>query len=528
MEIYFIGVDVGSASVRSAIFDQQGNRIAFAVRPIQQFHSNVDWVAQSSSDIWDQVCSAVKETVLQAKIDKNKIVSIGFDATCSLVAIGHDGSPISVSENGSLHEDIIMWMDHRAKKETTDINLTNDPVLKYVGGEVNVEMELPKILWLKNNHPERYQATWRFFDLADYLVWKSTSADVASVCTLTCKWNYLSHKKRFDDKFLAKIGLNDVLTKIPKSVTELGGAVGTLTPKAAIELGLTEKVIVASGIIDAHAGGVALVGSDPKNSLAIISGTSNCHMIVNPKSIYVPGVWGPYYGAMLPNFWLNEGGQSAAGALLEWTIRQHSAWPEIVKESEEKQCHYYQLLNHYVNQLEQKEQRPTQNLHILADHHGNRSPRANADAKGMISGLTLETGVMGLARIYLATLQAIAYGTLHIIDTLTESGYQIDKIIMCGGATKNPLWLREYSDVTGREIVLVKEEDAVNLGAAILAAVAAKAFPNIQSAAQSMVASGITIKPNFNSQNFHKHKYRVYLQMYQDQQKYNQFMMLSD
>ena len=99
---------------------------------------------------------------------------------------------------------------------------------------------------------------------------------------------------------------------------------------------------------------------------------------------------------------------------------------------------------------------------------------------------------------------------------------------MCGGATKNPLWLREYSDVTGREIVLVKEEDAVNLGAAILAAVAAKAFPNIQSAAQSMVASGITIKPNFNSQNFHKHKYRVYLQMYQDQQKYNQFMSLSD
>ncbi|MCE1787638.1 sugar kinase, partial [Enterobacter hormaechei] len=92
---------------------------------------------------------------------------------------------------------IIMWMDHRAIKEAITINQTNDPALCYVGGEISPEMELPKILWLKNYFPQRYQDIWRFFDLADFLVWKATGADVASTCTLTCKWNYLAHQKQF-------------------------------------------------------------------------------------------------------------------------------------------------------------------------------------------------------------------------------------------------------------------------------------------------------------------------------------------
>ncbi|MFN6886502.1 FGGY-family carbohydrate kinase, partial [Proteus mirabilis] len=90
---------------------------------------------------------------------------------------------------------------------------------------------------------------------------------------------------------------------------------------------------VASGIIDAHAGGLALTASQPEGSLAIISGTSNCHMIVSQYPIMVPGVWGPYFGAMLPELWLNEGGQSAAGALVEWSIRRHESWAELEQEA---------------------------------------------------------------------------------------------------------------------------------------------------------------------------------------------------
>lgn len=524
MEDVFIGIDVGSASVRSALFDRQGHRLGFSVKPIDQFHSNSDWIAQSSKQIWQQICLAVRESIAIANVDVAQVRSIGFDATCSLVALDHQGYPVSISENNDDNQNIIMWMDHRAKEEARTINLTNDPVLQYVGGEVSIEMELPKILWIKHHYPDRYNKIARFFDLADYLVWQATNSDIASVCTLTCKWNYLAHKKSFSEKFLNKIGLKDLKDKIPQTVLGLGESAGSLTPKAAEQLGLHTNVIVATGIIDAHAGGIALVGSNPQASLAIISGTSNCHMIVNKNPILVSGVWGPYLDAMLPNYWLNEGGQSAAGALLEWSIRQHEAWPQLEQEAKQKGCNYYQLLNHYVNQLEQHNKYLTDDLHILADHHGNRSPRANPDAKGMVSGLTLETGITALAKYYLATMQAIAYGTLHIINAMTESGYQIDRLIMCGGATKNSLWLREYANITGKEIFLAKEEDAVNLGAAILGAVACKAFKDISSAAKEMVEFGNTIKPDISTQNFHQRKYNVYLQMYQDQLRYNQLM----
>ncbi|TNH45387.1 FGGY-family carbohydrate kinase [Photorhabdus luminescens] len=525
---YFIGVDVGSASVRTAVFDQHGKRHAFSARPIQQFHPKADFVEQSSTDIWTQVCATVKEAVTLANINPIDVKSIGFDATCSLVAVAAEGRPVSVAENGNPEHDIIMWMDHRAIKEAITINQTNDPALCYVGGEISPEMELPKILWLKRHFPQRYQDIWRFFDLADFLVWKATAADVASICTLTCKWNYLAHQKQFSEKLLYDVGLEDLTNKVPPTIIELGEKAGYLTAEVAKDFGLHTGVIVAGGIIDAHAGGLALAGAYPEGSLVIISGTSNCHMIVSPYPIMVPGVWGPYFGAMLPGYWLNEGGQSAAGALVEWSIRQHNSWLELETEAEESGHHYYQLLNEAVTRLEQQEKYPTAQLHILGDHHGNRSPRANPNAKGMVSGLTLADSRDALARHYLATLQSIAYGTRHIIDALIEAGHKINRLVMCGGATKNPLWLREYANAAGREIYLAQEEDAVNLGSALLGAVACGSFADFSQAAKSMVRDGSIIKPEKETFLFHQAKYQVYLQMYRDQQRYNEIMQTGD
>ncbi len=521
---YFIGIDVGSASVRTAVFDQHGKRHAFSVLSIQQFHPKTDFIEQSSKNIWAQVCATVKEAVTLANINPLDVKSIGFDATCSLVAVANEGLPLSVAENEDPEHDIIMWMDHRATKETITINQTNDPTLCYAGGEVSPEMELPKILWLKNHFPQRYQDVWRFFDLADFLVWKATAADVASICTLTCKWNYLAHQKQFNKALLHEVGLEDLTDKVPSTILEIGEKAGYLTAKVAKDFGLHTGVVVAGGIIDAHAGGLALAGAYPEGSLVIISGTSNCHMIVSPHPVMAPGIWGPYFGAMLPGYWLNEGGQSAAGALVEWSIRQHNSWQELEAEAKVSGHQYYQLLNEAVAQLEKQEKYPTVHLHILADHHGNRSPRANPNAKGMVSGLTLENGRDALARYYLATLQSIAYGTRHIINTLVEAGHQINRLVICGGATKNPLWLREYANATKREIHLPQEENAVNLGAALLGAVACDSFENVTQAAKSMVRDGNVIRPEKETFLFHQAKYQVYLQMYRDQQQYNKIM----
>jgi FGGY-family pentulose kinase len=515
----FVGIDVGSASVRAGIFAANGDRLAFSVRPIQQFHPRPLFVEQSSADIWAQTCAAVREALDSAAIDPARVAAIGVDATCSLVAVGAGGQALSVAESGEAERDIIMWMDHRAAEQTAAINATGDEALAYVGGEVGIEMELPKLLWLKQHFPERYAAAWRFFDLADYLVWRASDADIASVCTLTCKWNYLAHENRFSASLLNAVGLDDITGKIPRQVLPLGSAAGKLGQRAAAELGLPVGIVVATGIIDAHAGGLALVSTAPEGSLAIICGTSNCHMAVSRDPIMVPGVWGPYFGAMLPDYWLNEGGQSAAGALLDWTLRQNDAWPLLDATATAEGRNVHAVVNDWLADLEARETWPTRDLHVLADHHGNRSPRANPAARGMVVGLTLEQGKDALARIYLATLQALAYGTRHIIESMNAAGHRIERIVMCGGVTRNPYWLRENADATGCEIQLVSEEDAVTLGAALLGAVACGAFAALPAAAAAMVRPGGSVAARPQAKAFHDAKYAVYLQLYQDMER---------
>lgn len=150
---YFLGVDVGSASVRAGVFDASGKRLAFATHAISQFRPGPERVEQSSAEIWQQVCHAVKEAVSSSGVRIEEIRALGFDATCSLVALDELGRGLAVSPGEPSDHNIIMWMDHRAAQETQRINATQDPALRYVGGEVSVEMELPKVLWLKNHFP---------------------------------------------------------------------------------------------------------------------------------------------------------------------------------------------------------------------------------------------------------------------------------------------------------------------------------------------------------------------------------------
>ncbi|MFV0334893.1 MAG: FGGY-family carbohydrate kinase [Tropicimonas sp.] len=514
----FAGVDVGSASVRVGLYDRTGARRAFAVRPIQQFRPCAGFVEQSSSDIWEATCAAMKEALVEAGVPPSAVEAIGVDATCSLVAVGKDGASVSVAGDGNPGHDIIMWMDHRAGVEAADINATGDPALTYVGGEVSVEMELPKILWLKRHLPESHAKVARYHDLADHMVWRMTGADVASVCTLGCKWNWLAHEERFPETLLEAVGLTELPSLVPAKIQPVGSLAGNLAPAAARELGLEPGTAVATGIIDAHAGGIALAGSAPEGAMALISGTSNCHMVVSREAIMVPGVWGPYYGAMLPGWWLAEGGQSATGSLLDWTIRQSSAFPEAKAEADMKGRNVHAILGEWAEALVVREAHPTADLHVLPDHHGNRSPRADPEARGTVMGLTLEEGPDALARLYLATIEGIAYGTRHVIDAMNAAGHRIDRLVMCGGSTKNPLLMRVHADAIGLDIHLVEDEDAVTLGAGILAAVAAGAFPSIPDAAAAMVRPGGKVASNPGARSYHDTKYRIFLDLY-DQQR---------
>jgi FGGY-family pentulose kinase len=545
----YLGIDVGTGSVRAALFDGSGRRLGLAVREIALHRPEEDFVEQSSDEIWSAAAAAAQEAIAVAGSRAEHVAGVGFDATCSLVLLDADDRPVSASPTGDDRWNVIVWMDHRAIDQAARINAGRHEVLRYVGGVISPEMETPKLLWLKEKLGKSYGRAARFFDLADFMSYRATGVDVRSLCTTVCKWTYLGHAEgtdgsvgRWDETYFRAVGLGDLadqgFARIGRRVRPMGERAGGLTERSAKELGLSPGTAVAVPIIDAHAGGLGLLGiplggeapdeAAIEERIALIGGTSTCHMASARQDRFVPGVWGPYFSAMIPGFWLTEGGQSATGALIDHVVFSHARGPELAEEARRRGTTVYAILNERLDALASKEPFPaalTRDLHVLPDHHGNRSPRADPTLRGMISGLKLGDGVDSLALLYLATIQAIAHGTRHILSEMNRAGYRIGTIFATGGDAKNPVFLREHADVTGCRVVLPREPEAVLLGAAILGAVAAGDQPSVLAAMGAMSEAGRIIEPAGGEvAAYHDRKHEVFLRMYEDQMAYRRVM----
>lgn len=538
MSQYVIGVDVGTGSARAGLFDTQGTLLASAVEPIQMWKPRPDFVEQSSEDIWHAIGKTIREALTAANVKPEQVVGLSYDATCSLVVLDKQGRPLAVNAEGDHQRNIIVWMDHRALAETEAINAGCHDVLKYVGGALSPEMETPKLKWLKTRLPQTWAQAGKFLDLADFLTYRATGLDARSLCTVVCKWTYLGHEGaagQWDRTYFDAIGLNDAFDggRIVDDVRPMGTYLGNLTPQAASELGLTANCAVGIGIIDAHAGGLGLLGaiwkgqsgqdlSRLETALALIGGTSNCHMAVSREPKYINGIWGPYYGAMVPGMWLTEGGQSAAGGAIDHVIADHAHAADLRAEAQAKGVTVYQLLNNEIEWLQAEASLPypallTRDLHVLPYFLGNRSPNADPHARAILDGLSLDESLTSQALLYYATLQAVAYGTRDIVRAMNASGYRIDTLFVTGGGTKNPLWLQEHADATGLTLVLPKEPEAVLLGAAILAATAAGVYPDIPAAMQGMSDRGQVVAPNPETAAYHAAKFAIFREMYREQ-----------
>lgn len=545
----FLGIDVGTGSARAGLFTAKGHMLGSASHPIRMWKPKPDFVEQSSEDIWMACGKAVRQALAQAELDPAAIAGIGFDATCSLVALDADDAPVSLSPTGRAEQNVIVWMDHRAIPEAERITQSRHPVLRFVGGVISPEMQTPKLLWLKTHLPSAWRQTARFFDLPDFLTYRATGDETRSLCSTVCKWTYLGHRGAdgtgWDASFFRKIGLEEIpeenFRRIGRRIRPVGESLGHgLTEKAAAELGLRAGTPVGVSIIDAHAGGLGLLGASVKDEkitpkilesrVALIGGTSSCHMAVSATPRFIKGIWGPYFSAMIPDLWLTEGGQSATGALIDHVIFSHAAARPMQGEARRRKKTIYELLNERLSTLAKVQgcEHPgelTRDLHLQPDFHGNRSPRANPTLRGTITGLTLAATENDLALQYLATIQAVAYGTRHILEEMNKKGLAIKIIFACGGGTKNPVFLREHADITGCAVVLPREPEAVLLGSAVLGAMASGQFTGILSAMESMNATGQVIPPSLGSAtDFHARKYRVFHQMHADFIRYRRLM----
>ncbi|OAE34408.1 hypothetical protein AXG93_4875s1270 [Marchantia polymorpha subsp. ruderalis] len=555
----YLGVDVGTGSARAGVFNSEGKLLGLATSPIQMWKEG-DCVEQSSTDIWLTVCAAVRAACKNANISGAEICGIGFAATCSLVAIGADDSPVSVSWSGDARRNVIVWMDHRAIDQAERINATKSPVLQHVGGALSPEMQPPKLLWVKENLKESWAVAFRWMDLSDWLTYSFLSSALGpQAMTLGAYAQPYANGPIWVTPIY-----NMLILLIPKPWMLAAGMIffgkkldlvtSSMASMPRLELGLLEGTPVGTSVIDAHAGGIGVLQSVPRelvhpqaeekpdagevveedelsNRMVLVCGTSTCHMAVTKEKLFIPGVWGPYWSAMIPQYWLIEGGQSATGGLLEHLVEDHAIAPLLGNRAVLQKISIYEVLNNILDNLANDASVPhrsalTKELHVLPDFHGNRSPKADPRSKGMVSGMTLDSSEVGVALLYLAALQSIAYGTRQIVEHLAAHGLKVDTFIACGGLSKNRVYLQEHADILGCPVTLPRETECVLLGGAIIGAVAAKKYVSIDSAMIALNAPGLVVQPSkdIKIKKYHDAKYEIFKSLYEQQCAFREVM----
>lgn len=254
-------------------------------------------------------------------------------------------------------------------------------------------------------------------------------------------------------------------------------------------------------------------------------------MVVSHERHFIPGVWGPFWSAMVPELWLTEGGQSATGALLDHIVETHPAAPALANRAAHQKLSIYDALNGILEDLAAEKNLPfqsalTKDIHVLPDFNGNRSPLADPKSRGVVSGLSLDASPEDLALLYLATVQSIAYGTKHLVEHCNAHGLKIDTLLACGGLSKNKLYIQEHANIVGFPVGLPRENEAVLLGAAVLGAVAAKKYSSVRDAMVALNAPGLVVEPSQDERvkKYHNAKYEIFRSLYEQQVSYRKTM----
>lgn len=163
---YYIGVDVGTGSVRAGLVKPDGTLVASFTEETTTWRDSDDHriFEQSTNNIWSGMCKCIKACLKEANVSPSDVKGIGFDATCSLAVTDMNGEPVTVTKGNELGQNgdrnIILWADHRAEKEADLINGTGSVVLDYVGGTMSVR-PVTLTCYPMNNQ----EASWRWRSL---------------------------------------------------------------------------------------------------------------------------------------------------------------------------------------------------------------------------------------------------------------------------------------------------------------------------------------------------------------------------
>lgn len=483
---YVIGLDFGTEAMRAVLVDVNTGELAatathaYADGVIDQALPGTgiqlppDWALQNPADWLSGLQDTVHQVLQESGVPGKGVIGLGIDFTaCTVLPTTSDGTPLSTLPNfrDNPHAWAKLWKHHAAQDQADRVNelavLRQEGWLSLYGGKISSEWVIPKALQIYEEAPQVYASMDCLLEGADWVIWQLTGRLARNACGAGYKatWNKTSGFPSKEFLEALKPGFGSFFQqKFSGPVVPPGVQVGLLTPAWAERLGLPAGIPIGAGIIDAHAATIG-AGITQPGAMFMVMGTSTCHMIMGTREVRVPGISGVVEDGIVPGLFGYEAGQVGVGDIFAWLV-EACVPPAYHVEAQQRGISLHDLLSEKASRLAPGES----GLLALDWWNGCRTPLVNAKLSGLLVGATLATTP---GEIYRALIEATAFGTRLIIESFTEEGVPVERLLAGGGLVKNAFLMQVYADITGRKIGVAGSPEVSALGAAMLAATAA-------------------------------------------------------
>jgi len=478
----FIGIDLGTSSTKLLLSDGKGNILNTVSKDYPLIFPHPGW-SEQDPDLWWKACTDGIPELLKG-FDASQVAGIGSGGQMhGLVALDSDDNVIRPA---------ILWNDGRTAEEVEYLNnkIGKEKLSSLTANTAFAGFTAPKILWMKKNEPDKFKRIAKIMLPKDYINYKLTGvhccdySDASGMLLLDVK------NKKWSREMLDICSVSE--SQMPK-LFESYEVVGTLTEKAASALGLpkTVKVVAGAGDNAAAAVGTGTVGEGKCNISIGTSGTvfiSSDHFGVDPNNA-------------LHAFAHADGGFHLMGCML--SAASCNKWF----------CEDILGTDDYASLQKEIKAENLGNNHVffLPYLMGERSPINDTNARGTFVGMTMDSSRADMVQ---AVLEGVAFAIRDSIEVAKSLGIRIPRSKICGGGSKSPLWKKIFANVLGIPLDMVKTEQGPGFGAVMLAMVGCGLYPDVQSAADSLVSTSSTVEPDEKLVELYEDRYQKFRKIY--------------
>jgi xylulokinase len=490
VETCFLGLDVGTSSVKAVVVDVRGKIVARASEPLKLRAPKPGWGEQSPTDWWKATTLVCKRAVTATRGGRTAIGAIGIS--------GQMHSSVFLDRGARVIRPALLWCDGRTTKQCRDITerVGEQNLRTWVSNPALEGFTLPKVLWLRDEEPDNFAKLAKVLLAKDYIRYCLTGQMAAEPSDAAGTLMFDVVYRRWSAEMMAAVDLPlDLLPDVGGSTEVLG----RVTPRAATATGLLAGTPIVGGGADNACGAVG-VGAVAPGSTVVSWGTSGTVLTPMASPAVDPGMRAHTFCHAVPDTWYVMGVMLSAGAAFAWHQRELAR--ELARDKNAADT---------LNREAARIAPGAEGLTFLPYLQGERTPHRDAAARGAFAGLSMAHTRAHLTR---AVLEAICFGLRDSLEIIQALGIDVPELLVTGGGAKAPFVRQLQADIYGKPVIPVEQEEGPAFGAALLAAVGAGAYPDVPSATAATLRRKPAQKPRTETHAAYAAPYARYGKLY--------------